>query len=123
MPGIAAEIKVIANRSVKVFQISPEELKGVFLVTKTSLADGSHVEPVLLKSGSIHDAFVKAYIGKSAAGLENYYRSLLFAGKGTMPKMLRSDAEVLEYVRKTKGAIGYVSSEENTVGVRLIEVK
>jgi hypothetical protein len=121
-PCIAADVKVIANPSVKISKISSEDLKSVFLVMKTSLADGSHVEPVLLKSGSVHDTFVREYIGKTAAGLENYYRSLLFAGKGTMPKMLRSDAEMLEYVRKTRGAIGYVSSGENTEGVKLLEV-
>ena len=82
----------------------------MFLETRTSLADGSHVEPVLLKAGGVHDAFVRQYTGKTAAGLENYYRSLVFAGKGAMPKMFASDAEMVAYVRKTRGAIGYVSA-------------
>ena len=43
----AADIKVIANPSVKASEMSVDELKGVFLATKTSLSDGSHVEPVL----------------------------------------------------------------------------
>ena len=44
----AADIKIIANSSVGATSVSPDELKGVFLATKSSLSDGSHVEPVLL---------------------------------------------------------------------------
>jgi ABC-type phosphate transport system substrate-binding protein len=119
----AADFKVIANASVNVSQVSQEDLKGMFLITKTSFADGSHVVPVVLDSGSACEAFLKEYIGKTRAGLESYYRSLVFTGKGVMPKILASDAEVLAYVKKTKGAIGYVSPGADTEGVKLLEVK
>ena len=115
-------IKVIAHSSVQVSQVSSEELKGVFLETRTSLADGSHVEPVLLKSGDVHAAFVKQYTGKTTAALENYYRSLVFTGKGAMPKMLASDAEMVAYVKNTRGAIGYVSAGASTEGVKVLDV-
>jgi ABC-type phosphate transport system substrate-binding protein len=119
----SSAIKVIAHSSVSVSQISLEDLKGVFLETRTSLADGSHAEPVLLRSGDIHDAFVKRYMGKTVAGLDNYYRSLVFTGKGAMPKVLRSDAEVVAYVKNTRGAIGYVSIGSSSAGVKTLDVK
>ena len=119
----ASAIKVIAHISVNVSEVSRDDLKGVFLETRTSLPDGSHVEPVLLKSGDAHDAFVKQFTGKSTAGLESYYRSLVFTGKGAMPKVLNSDAEVVAYVKKTKGAIGYVSDGASTDGVKILVVK
>jgi len=122
-PVRAAAFKVIAHISVKVSEVSPSELKGVFLETKTSLADGSRVEPVLLKSGDVHDTFVRQYTGKTTGGLENYYRSLVFTGKGAMPKTLASDAEMVAYVKHTKGAIGYVSAGASTEGVNVLEVK
>jgi ABC-type phosphate transport system substrate-binding protein len=122
-PTPAAAIKVIAHVSVNVSEVSRDDLKGVFLETRTSLPDGSHVEPVLLKSGDAHDAFVKQFTGKSTAGLESYYRSLVFTGKGAMPKVLNSDAEVVAYVKKTKGAIGYVSDGASTDGVKILVVK
>jgi hypothetical protein len=119
----AADVKIIANASVKAAAVSAEEIRGVFLVTKTSLSDGSHVEPVLLKGGAAHEAFVKQYLGKTDAGLENYYRSLVFTGRGLMPTTLASDQVVIEYVTKTKGAVGYVSGVMNTPGVRTLEIK
>ena len=110
MAGRAGDLKVIANASVSASSISADDLKSVFLEEKTSLSDGSHVDPVLLKGGPAHEAFVKQYLGKSDDALQTYYRSLVFSGKGSMPKMLGSDTEVLAYVAKTKGAIGYVSA-------------
>jgi hypothetical protein len=121
--AMAGDLKVIANASVQESSISPDELKGVFLITRTSLHDGSHVEPVLLKSGTVHESFLREYLGKTDSALETYYRSLVFTGKGSMPKILATDAEVEAYVAKTKGAIGYVSAAPTTAGVKSLEVK
>ncbi|MDZ4800217.1 MAG: hypothetical protein SGI92_18830 [Bryobacteraceae bacterium] len=122
-PVRAADIKVIANPSVGASSVSADELKGVFLATKTSLSDGSHVQPVLEKGGPVHEAFVKEYLGKTDAALQTYYRSLVFTGKASMPKTLGADAEVVAYVAKTKGAIGYVSGAASTAGVKILEVR
>lgn len=121
--GWAADVKVIANTSVATAAISVDELKGVFLATKTTLGDGSRVEPVLAKGGPVHEAFLKEYLGKTDAALQTYYRSLVFTGKASMPKALGSDAEVIDYVAKTKGAIGYVSAAAAANGVKTLDVK
>ena len=119
----AADLKIIANPSVGASAVSSDELKGVFLATKTSLSDGSHVEPVLEKAGAVHESFIKEYLGKTDAALQPYYRSLVFTGKASMPKTLGADAEVVAYVAKTKGAIGYVGASAATTGVKTLEVK
>ena len=111
---IAADIKVIANASVKADAISATEVKSVFLEEYGSLRDGTHVEPVLEKDGPVHEAFLREYLGGTDDDLQNYYRALVFSGRGSMPKQLGSDAEVVAYVARTKGAIGYVSAE--TIG-------
>ncbi len=119
----AGSVKVIANPSVKASSVSASELKSVFLQEKNSLADGTHVEPVLEKGGAAHDAFLKEYLDKTDDALQRYYRSLVFTGKGSMPKTVSSDAEVVAYVAKTKGAVGYVSAGASTDGVKTLDVK
>ena len=119
----AGEIKIIANSSVGASSISAEEIKGVFLLNKTSLDDGSHVQPVLAKGGPAHEALLKEYLGKTDAALQTYYRSLVFTGKASMPKILASDAEVAAYVAKTKGAVGYVGAAADAAGVKVLDVK
>ena len=118
----AANIQVVANPSVKSANVSSEDLKNVFLGTKKSLPDGSNVEPVLAENGAAHDAFLKEVLGKSDQALRNYFKTLVFTGKGSMPKSFASDAEILKYVAKTPGAIGYVSAGADAAGVKKIAV-
>jgi len=118
---IAADVKVIANGSMKADMISANEVKSVFLEESNSLSDGTHVEPVLEKDGPVHEAFLHEYL---AAGtnddLQSYYRALVFSGRGSMPRQLGSDAEVVAYVARTKGAIGYVSAETGVEDVKTL---
>jgi TonB family protein len=120
---IAADVKVIANGSIKADMISANEVKSVFLEESNSLSDGTHVEPVLEKDGPVNEAFLHEYL---AAGtdedLQSYYRALVFSGRGSMPKQLGSDAEVVAYVARTKGAIGYVSAETTVEDVKTLTI-
>jgi TonB family protein len=120
--ALASDVKVIANSSVKADMISARELKSVFLQEENSLAGGIHVEPVLQKGGPVHEDFLRAYLGRTDDDLQTYYRALVFTGRGSMPKEFGSDAEVISYVAKTRGAIGYVSAETPTEGVRIMAV-
>jgi TonB family protein len=122
LPGLAGDFKLIANSSVKADSITGEELKKVFLEEKNSLSDGSHVEPVFEKQGPVHEAFRQAYLGRSDDDLQAYYRALVFTGRGSMPKELGSDAEVVAYVSKNRGAIGYVSAKASLEGVKTLAV-
>jgi ABC-type phosphate transport system substrate-binding protein len=117
-----ADIKVIANPDVGAVSATSAEIKAVFLGTKDSLSDGSHVQPVILK-GSPCDSFARSYIGKSGAGLVTYYRELVFSGTGVIPKMFASENELIAYVSRTRGAIGYVSSGTATSGVKVLAVR
>jgi ABC-type phosphate transport system substrate-binding protein len=123
MTAWPGDLKVIANSSIASESISAADLKGIFLGTKTTLSDGSHAEPVLVKSGSTHDAFLKEYLGKTDAALQTYYRSLVFTGKGSAPKALSGEADVISYVSKTKGAIGYVSAGASAPGTKTLSVR
>ena len=119
----AAEIKFIANPSVKVAELTTEELKRVFLIKTNSLRDGSHVEPVIGQGSPAYEIFLKQYLGKNDSALTTYYLSLVFTGKALMPKLLASDAEVIAYVTKTKGTVGYVIASANTPGLRSMAIK
>jgi TonB family protein len=120
--ALAGGIKVIANPNMKIDTISAGEIRIVFLCERSSLGDGSHVEPVLKRRGSVHEAFLKQYLGQSDDELLRHYQSLVFTGRGSMPKTVGSDEEVVAYVARTRAAIGYVSAETTTAGVKTLVV-
>jgi TonB family protein len=119
--AVAGDVKVIANPSVKAESISARELKSLYLEEKSSL-NGTHVEPVIEKRGPAHEAFLRDYLGQTDDELQKYYEALVFTGRGSMPKTVSSDAEVVAYVAKTRGAIGYVGSGANVEGVRTLAI-
>jgi hypothetical protein len=116
-------VKLIANESVTVSAVSIDEVKQVFLLTAPSFSSGGRVIPVLEKGGPAHEVFLKEFVRKTDDALLTYYRSLLFTGKATMPKILSTDAEVVEYVAKTKNAVGYVSAQTDSPGTKTLQVK
>ena len=109
--SLADDVKVIANASVKADTISEDELKLVFLGERISM-----------KEGPVDQAFLQKYLGVTEDDLQIYYRTLLFTGRGSMPKVLESDAAVVAYVARTRGAIGYVSAGASAVGVKTLAI-
>ena len=120
--AFAQNVVVIANTSVKADSISREELRSVFLLRTRTLKDGSWVEPVLEKGGPTDSTFVKQFLDRDNAEIHTYYQGLVFTGKASMPKELSSDAEVVDYVRRKRGAIGYISSATHADGVKVLSV-
>jgi ABC-type phosphate transport system substrate-binding protein len=121
-PTAAADVVVVAHPGVAVSEVSAADLKEIFLGTKTAVG-GSDVQPVLAESGAAHEAFLKSYVGKSEQALKVHFKSLVFTGKGSMPKSFASDAEIVKFVAATKGAIGYVSAGAEGAGVKTLAVK
>src|SRR5579864_9166268 len=86
LDALEGNVKVIANSSVKADEISTIELKRVFLLETNSLPDGTHAEPVLMKSGPAHQAFLNDLLNVRDEALQTYYRTLVFTGRASMPK-------------------------------------
>jgi len=118
----AGEVAVIANASASFSEVSASDLKQIFLGAKSSLG-GATVEPVLADEGASHEEFLTTYVGKSNSALRNTFKSLAFTGKASMPKSFKSDAAIVQYVAKTKGAIAYVSPAAVGPGVKKLAVK
>lgn len=118
-----AQVLIIANPSVKAADVSKSDLKDVFSGASSGLKDGSHVLPVLLKQGTVHEEFLTAYIGKSDTAFRASWRSLVFSGQATMPKSVDSDAAMVEYVAHNPGAIGYISKSSPHEGVKVLAVR
>jgi len=122
LPAATAEFVVISNQSLAETEIQAGDLKQIFLGAKTSI-HGRRVEPVVAQSGAAHEKFVSVCLGKTEAGLRNYFRNLVFSGKGSMPRSFSSAAEMVNYVAKTNGAIGYVGADMKVSGVTILTVK
>ena len=115
-----AQFVVVANPSLQGVKLTSNDLRQIYFGAKTSL-NGKRVEPVFVQSGPVHERFVSTCLGKTESGLRNYFRNLVFTGKGSIPKSFVTAAAMLDYIARTPGAIGY--AEVSPEGDRVTTLK
>jgi hypothetical protein len=118
----AAAFKVIVNNGVGVSSLSKKAASDLFMKKTLKWQNGASVVPVD-QVAEVREDFSKSIHGKSAAAVKSYWNQLVFSGRDVPPIEKTSDAEVIEFVRSTRGAIGYVSSTAAPDGVRVIEIE
>ncbi len=114
---------VIANPNVSQDSVKSADLAKLFLGKNQAWSDGQKMVPVTLESGSAHDSFLKMYLKKSASQFSTFWKQAIFTGQGIPPKSFKSEAELVDYVKKVAGAIGYISSETPHEGVKVLKVE
>ncbi len=121
----AQEYKVVAHAAAGVTELSAAQANKLFLKQERNLAPGVPAVPVnLAKTSPVRAAFSQAVHGRAVQAIEQYWQQQLFSGRETPPDVKAGDAAVLEFVKATPGAIGYVSASASIpAGVNVITIK
>lgn len=119
---LQAQVLVIVHPEMSAESVSKADLSKVYTGTASRIA-GTHVVPVLLKEGSVHSDFLTNSIGKSPVSLIVIWRGLVLSGQATMPKTFNSEEELVRYVARTPGAIGYIDKSTPHDGVKVLTIR
>lgn len=120
----AQNYKVIVNQSNSQSTITKKEASSFFLKKKSKWASGEKVKAVdQTPKSTTRSSFSSEVLGKSIGQIRAFWQQSVFSGGATPPQEMKSDAEVIQYVKANKGAIGYVSAGANTAGVKVITVQ
>ena len=102
---------VIVNAANPVSSLPQREVSDLFMKRTAKWPNGERVRPVDLPVGNpVRDAFSRAIHGRRSADIDAHWQSLIFAGRDVPPSVKASETEVLEYVQRQAGGIGYVSA-------------
>jgi ABC-type phosphate transport system substrate-binding protein len=122
-PVSAQGFKLIAHSSFKPDELDKPTAEKVFLKKLTNIG-GQPVSAVDQPVASAaRAAFSKAILGRPAQAMNEFWQQQIFSGADVPPPAKPTDDAVVEFVAKTPGAIGYVSSAAATPGVKVIAVK
>jgi ABC-type phosphate transport system substrate-binding protein len=121
--SMASDAVVIANGDVTASSLGADDIKKIFLGKKTTWDNGNKIVLVVQDRTATGDAFLKAYVKKTASQYDNYWKKQVFTGKGKAPQSFSSDKEIADYVAQTPGAIGYVSAGFGTGNAKTISVQ
>lgn len=116
--------RVVVSPDVEGRVVPRDVLALVYLGQARKWGNGMDLHPVdqSLRS-EVREAFSQHVLGKSADQLYAYWRQAIRENRRP-PRVLDSDARVLEYVASTSGAIGYVSADASLDGfeVKVVQV-
>ena len=121
-PTVSAEETVLVNGASALTTISDDDLKDYYLGKKAMWPDGSKVTVVVLKDGASHESLMKK-LGKSTSQFSTGWKKLVFTGKGSMPEQVGSEDELVAFVAKTPGSIGYADAGKVKDGVKAVPAK
>lgn len=117
----AEEIAIIVNEDGPLTDISREDIKEIYL-GNIKFVKGSAVIPAHHKEGSIKDAFLSSVVGMTSKEYRLYWTKKVFQEGGAVPSVQDSFPLIALFVRKNKGAIGYILQPELTdmKGVKVV---
>jgi ABC-type phosphate transport system substrate-binding protein len=115
-----AEIAVVVHPS-NAASLDASSLSRIFLGKMKSFPGGGQAVPVNQSEGSSATSeFNSKVLKKSGSQLKAYWSKLVFTGKGTPPKAIGSDAEVISLVSSNPNLIGYVDASAVTGDVKVV---
>ena len=120
--SVSAEIAVIVNAANN-SELDKNAIERIFMGKMKKFPNGQIALPMNAAKGmNSRDEFNKAVIGRSSSQVNAYWSKLVFTGKGSMPKELSTDAEIISTIVANQGAIGYIDSGSVTSDVKVIAI-
>jgi ABC-type phosphate transport system substrate-binding protein len=116
--------RVIVNPLNPTVSVDRKFLTDAFLKKVTRWSHEDLIRPVDLRpDASTRRAFTDEVLKRSIAAVKNYWQQMVFSGRDVPPPELDSEQDVVKFVLKYPGAVGYVSSNANLEGTRALNVK
>lgn len=124
-PANAAEsFKLIVNSGNPVASMDTKDVAKLFIKRVSTWDDGTSADPVdQAPDSAVREAFSETVHGRSVTAVKSYWQKQIFSGRGVPPPELSSDAAVVDFVKKNRGAIGYVSAGADVSGVKVITLR
>lgn len=115
----AEKFVLITNKDNSIKSLSKDVIKSIYLKKRRFWGETKLTVLNLPPSSNLRQSFEKDILGMSAKELENYWMRQHYKGQRP-PYRLKSPTSVLLFVKKVKGAIGYIPSSFVDKDVRVL---
>jgi ABC-type phosphate transport system substrate-binding protein len=115
---------VIVNVANPTSVASRRFIGDAFLKKTTRWPNGDVIRPVDQADDSgVRRRFTGDILKRSVAAVKSYWQQIVFTGRDLPPPELGSDEEVVKFVAKHPGAVGYVAGDAPIAGVKVLGVE
>lgn len=123
-PAATPALRVIVHPANGSSALDRKFLTEVFLKRTTRWGGGEAIRPVDQDvDAPVRRRFSEDVLNRSVNSVKSYWQQMIFSGRAIPPPELESDEEVLRYVARHPGAIGYVSAAADVSGVKVVTLK
>lgn len=115
-----AEVVIIVHPS-NAAALERSDVARIYLGKSKKFPGGGQAIPLNHKEGSAtKSTFDSQVLKKSSSQLKAYWSKLVFTGKGSPPKEISSEEEILQLVASNPNFIGYVDASKVNDSVKAI---
>ena len=121
----APEMRIIVNPGNPVTWLDRRFVADVFLKKVTRWPQHDEViRPVDLEGGSsVRRRFSDEVLKRSVSAVKTYWQQMVFSGRGVPPPEMDSEEQVVRFVLRNPGAIGYVSGSAAIDNARVVPLR
>lgn len=106
-------VDIVVSPSLTKMKLDRDLLRAVFTMRVREWPDGSPVRVFVLPDDDpLSDTFYRERLGMYSYVLRRAWDRMVFTGTGFAPTVVRSEEEMIERVRSTPGAIGFMRKRE-----------
>jgi|HubBroStandDraft_1064217.scaffolds.fasta_scaffold07711_5 ABC-type phosphate transport system substrate-binding protein len=115
---------VIVEPSNEVTSLERKFLEGAFLKKITRWPNSSALRPAdLAPNSAVRRKFTEEVLNRSVEAVQGYWQQRIFSGRDVPPPEFDTDRDVVDYVLKHVGAVGYVSGAADLGGAKVLAVR
>lgn len=116
--------RLIVNPANPVGGVDRTFVAEAFLKKTTRWPNDELIRPVDLEPDSpVRRRFSDEVLKRSVSAVKSYWQQMVFSGRGLPPPELDNEDQIVRFVLKNPGAIGYVSGITNVEGAKVIAVR
>lgn len=112
---------VVIGNATGLTDVSRDDLRAIFRGERSVWSTGSTVTIVLPSMRSPDaDAFATQVLGMSRSAMQRFWLGIVFQGRASPPVSLESAGEIIQFVRRTPGAIAVVPATTDDIPRNLV---
>jgi ABC-type phosphate transport system substrate-binding protein len=116
--------RLIVHPNSPVTSLDRRFVEDAFLKKVKTWPTGEVIRPVDLEPESpTRRRFTEEVLRRPLAAVRAYWQQRIFSGRDVPPPELDSDQQVIDYVMKYPGAIGYVSGAADLKAARQVQIR
>jgi len=118
------EVVVIVPSDSKVESLTATGLRSIFGMRSRTWPQGEAIKVFVLEDDDpIHAIFSKQILQTFPFNLRRIWNRRIYSGTGQSPQVVKTEAEMHDYISRTENSIGYISRKRLDAGVKVVNLQ